>query len=139
MALVLGRLQVFPARGYDDELLASMSSCLLASSVWMHVTGSLSPIPHGRKRGWGAEDVRSHSRSLSPTVAPQMPEEEDDDEAVMYTSTWRWARRRVDEGDAQNVLEDDEDGDVGAVEDMDARQRDGEGEGKRLESRTRRW
>jgi hypothetical protein len=126
VTLGLGRLQVSRARGYDEELLPSTSSCLLASSVGSDdmMMGSPSPIPCGRRRGRGAEDVRSQSRSPSPSVAPRMPK--DNDEAVMHFSTWR----QVDEGDVQIVLEDDEDGDVGvhAGEGVDTR----EGQGKKI-------
>jgi hypothetical protein len=61
--------------------------------------------------------------------------EDDDDEAVMYFSM----RSRVDEGEVQIVLDDHEDGDVSAGEDVDTREGEGKGEGNRSESGTRRW
>ncbi|KAF8463797.1 kinase-like domain-containing protein [Gautieria morchelliformis] len=81
-----------------DDLSAFMSSCSLRTSVPIH-----SPPPlRGRSRRIG---VRSQSRSPSPSVAPRTPDD-DDDEAVSYFGTRH--RRRMDSGDVQIVLEDED-------------------------------
>jgi hypothetical protein len=78
-----------------------VSSCSLASSVGSDdmMMGSPSPILCERRRGRGAEDVRSQSRRPNPSVVLRMPK--DNDEAVMCFST----RRRVDEGDDGEVMD----------------------------------
>ena len=105
-----------------DELSACMSSCSLTSSVGMH-------SPRQRGRGVRRGDVRSQSRSPSPSVAPRTPDD-DDGEAATYFSTRRQRRvgRHRDSGgdDVQIVMEDE------GGEEWDATRREGVYDGERV-------